>query len=131
MLTAVFHPVDEALSRAILVKPVSVVVELSFSSVARCTLGDWDLSWHQPQTLNTKPLQFLTRPFVVGDRITLKTAGGGVIIAGVVEGISPMRTVIRTDDNVPEVSNGSTAVLGCSLHGHALHAGPSLSAFWR
>ena len=39
-------------------------------------------------------LQFLTRPFVVGDRVELKTAGGGSVLAGQVESIEPMRTVI-------------------------------------
>ncbi|KAK9841401.1 hypothetical protein WJX74_005134 [Apatococcus lobatus] len=37
---------------------------------------------------------FLTRPFVVGDRIELKTAGGGSVLVGQVESIDPMRTVI-------------------------------------
>lgn len=39
-------------------------------------------------------MQFLTRPFVVGDRIELKTAGGGSVMSGQVESIEPMRTVI-------------------------------------
>ena len=46
-------------------------------------------------------VQFLTRPFVVGDRIELKTTGGGSILTGVVERIDPMRTMIRMDDSVP------------------------------
>ena len=37
--------------------------------------------------------QFVTRPFVVGDRITLKSSGGSPVLSGVVESISPMRTV--------------------------------------
>ena len=49
------------------------------------------------------PVQFITRPFVVGDRITLKTTDGQVVISGIVETIRPMRTVIRSDDNLPEV----------------------------
>ncbi|KAK9790514.1 hypothetical protein WJX73_003505 [Symbiochloris irregularis] len=44
---------------------------------------------------------FVTRPFVVGDRVELKGTGGGSVIIGVVERIDPMRTVIRTDDSVP------------------------------
>ena len=46
-------------------------------------------------------LQFLTRPFVVGDRIELKTTSGGTVLIGVVEKIDPMRTVLRTDGTVP------------------------------
>lgn len=44
---------------------------------------------------------FVTRPFVVGDRVKLSGTGGGVILTGVVERIDPMRTCIRTDDSVP------------------------------
>lgn len=47
------------------------------------------------------PVQFVTRPFVVGDRVKLSGTGGGVILTGVVERIDPMRTCIRTDDSVP------------------------------
>lgn len=50
---------------------------------------------------NIALLQFLTRPFVVGDRIELKTTGGGTVLIGIVENIDPMRTVLRTDSNVP------------------------------
>lgn len=46
-------------------------------------------------------LQFLTRPFVVGDRIELKTTSGGTVLIGIVEKIDPMRTVLRTDGTVP------------------------------
>ena len=48
-------------------------------------------------------VQFITRPFVVGDRITLKSTQGEAVMSGIVESISPMRTVIRTDNNLPEV----------------------------
>ncbi|KAK9832088.1 hypothetical protein WJX81_005553 [Elliptochloris bilobata] len=44
---------------------------------------------------------FLTRPFVVGDRVELKSSGGGTIVMGVVESISMMRTQLRTDRAVP------------------------------
>lgn len=46
-------------------------------------------------------MQFLTRPFVVGDRIELKTTSGGTVLVGIVERIDPMRTVLRTDGTVP------------------------------
>jgi len=45
--------------------------------------------------------QYLTRPFVVGDRVELKSSGGGSIVMGVVESISMMRTQLRTDRAVP------------------------------
>lgn len=44
---------------------------------------------------------FVTRPFVVGDRIELKTTGGGSVLVGIVEKITPMRTVLRTDGTIP------------------------------
>lgn len=50
---------------------------------------------------NEHHVQFLTRPFVVGDRIELKTTSGGTVLIGVVEKIDPMRTVLRTDLTVP------------------------------
>lgn len=46
-------------------------------------------------------VQFLTRPFVVGDRVELKTTGGGTVLTGFVERIDVMRTLIRTDKSVP------------------------------
>jgi small-conductance mechanosensitive channel len=46
-------------------------------------------------------VQFVTRPFVVGDRIELKTTGGGSVLVGIVEKITPMRTVLRTDGTIP------------------------------
>jgi len=45
---------------------------------------------------------FITRPFIVGDRIELKTTGGGTVLVGIVEKIDPMRTVLRTDGTVPQ-----------------------------
>jgi small-conductance mechanosensitive channel len=42
-------------------------------------------------------LQFLSRPFVVGDRVQM-TGIGGVKASGVVEVVEPMRTLLRTDD---------------------------------
>ncbi len=46
-------------------------------------------------------VQFLTRPFVVGDRVELKTTGGGTVLTGFVERIDVMRTLIRTDKSIP------------------------------
>ena len=53
----------------------------------------------QLQAISLQPLcpcaQFLTRPFVVGDRIEVKTTGGGTVLVGTVEKIDVMRTVVR------------------------------------
>lgn len=48
---------------------------------------------------------FMSRPFINGDRVQLKSLSGAVIAAGVVEQITPMRTVIRTDAKVPVYIN--------------------------
>ncbi len=44
--------------------------------------------------------QFLTQPFVVGERVTLMS-GGSKVVTGKVESIDPLNTVIRDDDGVP------------------------------
>ena len=46
-------------------------------------------------------VQFVSRPFVVGDRVELKTASGGSVVTGLVERIAPMSTTIRNDQNIP------------------------------
>lgn len=46
-------------------------------------------------------MQFTNRPFIVGDRVQLRSLGGPTIVEGVVEEIQPMRTVIRTDAKMP------------------------------
>jgi small-conductance mechanosensitive channel len=46
-------------------------------------------------------LQFFTRIFVVGERVTLQGVGGGTVVEGVVERIDPMRTLLRTDAGMP------------------------------
>ncbi|EIE25208.1 hypothetical protein COCSUDRAFT_61447 [Coccomyxa subellipsoidea C-169] len=40
---------------------------------------------------------YLSRPFVVGDRIDVVTSSGGKVVSGFVEEVSPMRTHLRTD----------------------------------
>ncbi|KAK9909058.1 hypothetical protein WJX75_006607 [Coccomyxa subellipsoidea] len=40
---------------------------------------------------------YLSRPFVVGDRIDVMTSSGGKVVSGFVEEVSPMRTHLRTD----------------------------------
>ena len=42
-------------------------------------------------------VQYLSRPFVVGDRIDVMTSSGGKVVSGFVEEVSPMRTHLRTD----------------------------------
>jgi hypothetical protein len=44
-------------------------------------------------------LQFLSRPFVAGDSITVQSTRH-VIVSGTVERITPLRTLMRTDDDV-------------------------------
>ena len=46
-------------------------------------------------------MQFLSRPFVVGDRVELSSAGGERVLVGVIERVDPMRTIIRTDAALP------------------------------
>ena len=46
-------------------------------------------------------LQFVTRPFVVGDRVELRTSSGTSVVTGLVERIAPMSTTIRNDFNIP------------------------------
>ena len=43
---------------------------------------------------------YLTRPFVVGERVTLQTTTGATVVTGIVERIDPMRTVVRSDKGV-------------------------------
>ncbi|PSC76963.1 mechanosensitive ion channel isoform A [Micractinium conductrix] len=44
---------------------------------------------------------YSSRPFIVGDRIQLKSLSGSLIAAGVVESVAPMRTVLRADNKLP------------------------------
>lgn len=44
-------------------------------------------------------MQFLSRPFVPGDAITVQ-GPSHMIISGTVERVTPMRTMMRTDDDV-------------------------------
>ncbi|BDA41457.1 probable low conductance mechanosensitive channel YnaI at C-terminar half [Coccomyxa sp. Obi] len=40
---------------------------------------------------------YLSRPFVVGEKIDVMTSSGGKVVSGFVEEVSPMRTHLRTD----------------------------------
>ena len=61
-------------------------------------------------------LQFLSRPFVVGERVQL-TGVGGFKVSGVVEEVEPIRTLLRTDDGVPiRVPNKVGACFCCRWH---------------
>ncbi|KAK9795966.1 hypothetical protein WJX73_009797 [Symbiochloris irregularis] len=44
---------------------------------------------------------FLSRPFVVGDRIDVSTGSGQKFLTGYVERVDPMRTIIRSDVGLP------------------------------
>lgn len=44
--------------------------------------------------------QFLTQPFVVGERVTLLN-GGSKVVTGLVESINPLSTIVRDDSGVP------------------------------
>lgn len=44
---------------------------------------------------------FLSQPFVVGERVKLMTGGGSIAFEGTVERIYPMRTIIRSDNDLP------------------------------
>lgn len=44
---------------------------------------------------------FISRPFVVGDRIEISSVGGSKFVVGTVERVDPMRTIIRTDSCMP------------------------------
>jgi hypothetical protein len=46
-------------------------------------------------------VQFLSQPFVVGDRVEILTSGGGHVITGTVERVDPMRTILRSDAELP------------------------------
>ena len=45
--------------------------------------------------------QFVSQTFVKGDRVTLMTTGGAVVVTGVVESISLLYTTIRSDLFMP------------------------------
>lgn len=46
---------------------------------------------------------FLSQPFVVGERVKLLTSSGNTAFEGTIESIYPMRTVIRSDHDLPTV----------------------------
>lgn len=54
-----------------------------------------------PVDLGCLVMQFISRPFVVGDRIEISSVGGSKFVVGVVERVDPMRTIIRTDACMP------------------------------
>jgi hypothetical protein len=62
--------------------------------------------------------QFLARPFVPGDNVTLGGAGTG--LTGIVERITPMRTTLRTEDDIlvtipNKVKHGSNSTAAVSM----------------
>ena len=62
--------------------------------------------------------QFISQPFLVGDRVQIATASGAKVLTGVVERIDPMRTIVRSDTDVPmtvpnKVRSGGNHVIWC------------------
>ena len=41
---------------------------------------------------------YTSRPFIAGDRVVLKTMSGATVVAGTVQKIMPMHTIIKMDD---------------------------------
>ena len=94
---------------------------------------DWvnptQLFWQSPFVSRGEPcaladillsVQFLSRPFVVGDRVELLTSGGSKFMVGYVERVDPMRTIFRTDACLPvmipnKVTSGSFWAMGDCL----------------
>jgi hypothetical protein len=72
-----------------------------------------DLAVWVPPLLLLLLLQFLSRPFVAGDSITVQSTRH-VIVSGTVERITPLRTLMRTDDDVL-VTVPNKVRLGCCL----------------
>jgi small-conductance mechanosensitive channel len=62
-------------------------------------------------------VQYLSRPFVVGDKIDVMTSSGSKVVSGFVEEVSPMRTHLRTDHwlsvMVPNKVHLPCAMLAC------------------
>lgn len=46
-------------------------------------------------------MQFLSRPFVVGERIDISHSSGARFMTGFVERVDPMRTILVTDTCLP------------------------------
>ena len=72
---------------------------------------------------------YLTRPFVVGERVTLQTPSGAAVVTGVVERIDPMRTLIRSDRAAPvSIPNKSLADF-MVVNESRIRASPVLTGF--
>lgn len=55
-----------------------------------------------PDNAGCPCVQFISRPFVVGERIEVMAPGSGSKwLVGVVERVDPMRTIIRSDACLP------------------------------
>ena len=58
--------------------------------------------------------QFLSQPFLVGDRVEVATGNGARVLTGVIERIDPMRTIVRSDAEVPiTIPNKARFTSGC------------------
>ncbi|KAI3434983.1 hypothetical protein D9Q98_003035 [Chlorella vulgaris] len=82
---------------------VNVQPLLTFGSIGTVAVG---LAAQSTMQNVVSALQiYSSRPFIVGDRIQLKSLSGSVIVSGVVEHIAPMRTVVRGDNKLPVYVN--------------------------
>jgi small-conductance mechanosensitive channel len=65
-------------------------------------------------------MQFLSRPFVPGDSIQLQ-GPSNLSVAGTVEKVAPMRTMLRTDDDtlvsIPNKVTCEAWILSCVIGG--------------
>ena len=60
--------------------------------------------------------QFLSQPFLVGDRVEVATGTGAKVLTGVVERIDPMRTIVRSDVDVPiTIPNKASRLTPCAF----------------
>lgn len=75
-------------------------------------------------------MQFLSRPFVVGDRIDIASGSGAKFATGYVERVDPIYTVLRTDTGLPvtipnkvrpKTSTLPQSIHHCSGHNAASH----------
>jgi hypothetical protein len=73
----------------------SIILSLGRACNGRCLLSCRNVTAPVCHLL----LQFLSRPFVAGDSITVQSTRH-VIVSGTVERITPLRTLMRTDDDV-------------------------------
>ena len=93
--------------------PISLSYAAAAGSANVHTRNDIDGDSAVPMMLML--LQFLSRPFVVGDRVELSTAAGAKFMVGYVERVDPMRTIFRTDACLPVMIPNKVGLLLSSI----------------